>query len=173
MNACGLSQIVQESTHRGGHTLDHIYANQYEMEFQHEVIRETFGLVTDHLPIKLEIPSPSPHNKTQVISYRKLKDINLEQFKEDLKNAYETMNITNLNFKESYSKYHEVSQKILDNHSPIQTREVRDNEAAWIDKEYSENRARHRKLERIWKKNRTEDDRNNYINQKQCVRKWL
>ena len=167
MNACGLRQMVQESTHRGGHILDHIYANEFELEFHHEVIRETFGLVTDHLPIKLEIPSPNPHNKTQVISYRKLNDIDLEQFKEDLKNAYEAMNISNLNFKESYLMYHEASQKILDNHCPIQTRKTRESEADWIDKEYRENRTSRRKLERIWKKNRTEENRNNYINQKQ------
>ena len=77
------------------------------------------------------------------------------------------MNISNLNFKESYLMYHEASQKVLDNHCPIQTRKIRESEAAWIDKEYRENRTSCRKLERIWKKNRTEENRNNYINQKQ------
>ena len=42
----------------------------------------------------------------------------------------------------------------------------RSGEAAWIDKEYRSNRTKRRRLERKWKKNRSEENRINYINQK-------
>ena len=57
MNSYGLSQVVREPTHRNGHTLDHVYINEHQMEIEHQVIQESLGLVTDHSPIVIEIPS--------------------------------------------------------------------------------------------------------------------
>ena len=65
-----------------------------------------------------------------------------------------------------YLEYHEVTQAIVDKHGPVLTRKKRNSEAAWIDREYRENRTKRRQLERKWKKNRSEENRNNYINQK-------
>ena len=40
------------------------------------------------------------------------------------------------------------------------------NEVVWMDAEYKQCRSLRRKLERKWKNSRTEENRNNYINQK-------
>ena len=56
MNACGLTQMVHEPTHREGHTLDHIYVNEHQMEIEHSVVVETLGLTTDHFPLFIKIP---------------------------------------------------------------------------------------------------------------------
>ena len=166
MNACGLSQIVQEPTHREGHTLDHVYVNECELELHHEVVSETFGLVTDHLPIKITIPSPPTQNENKVITYRKLKDVNVEAFREDLRESLEQINL-NPCFKDSYMQFDETSRKVVEKHSPLQTRTVRSVGAVWMDAEYRRNRAKRRKLEKAWKKNRTEENMKNYIEQKQ------
>ena len=39
-------------------------------------------------------------------------------------------------------------------------------EPVWLDREYKNNRALGRKYERVWKENRTEDNRRNYMKQK-------
>ena len=77
MNAFGLNQVVQESTHRSGHTLDHIYTNEYQLELEHRVISETMGLTTDHFPVIIEIPSANTQDTTQTIFYRKIKDMDI------------------------------------------------------------------------------------------------
>jgi exonuclease III len=54
MSAYGLTQLITESTHRGGHTLDHVYINQQTTNLEHEVLQDTFGLTTDHYPSVLK-----------------------------------------------------------------------------------------------------------------------
>ena len=166
MNACGLNQMVHEPTHRGGHTLDHVYVNEYELEIQHQIVSETVDFVTDHYPIKINIPSPCTQNEDKYISFRKLKNVDIHLFREDLKKAYEEMDIENENFKNCYMRYHESSQNVVDKHSPMITRRVRTADAPWMDTEYRVNRAKRRKYERSWIKNRTDENKTNYIEQK-------
>ena len=91
MNAYGLTQIIQEATHREGHTLDHIYVNSFQFLTEHYVINETLGLTTDHFPQVISIPAPNVENKTRSIQYRNLKDIDIERFSSDLQNAFSTI----------------------------------------------------------------------------------
>ena len=101
------------------------------------------------------------------MTYRKLKDIDVEVFKQDLKTGFDSLEFSNINFRRMYEQYDEVSRSVMDKHSPIQTRKLRSTEAAWMDTEYRKSRAKRRKFERMWKKNRTEENKINYINQKQ------
>ena len=99
MNACGLTQVVHEPTHREGHTLDHIYVNEYQMEIEHSVIPETLGLTTDHFPLTIKIPSPKVHEETRLISFRRLKDIDLDKFKLDLGESFKSIDFSNSDFR--------------------------------------------------------------------------
>ena len=45
MNAYGFNQLIQEPTHRNGHTLDHIYANKFQMDLKYRVVNGTFDLL--------------------------------------------------------------------------------------------------------------------------------
>ena len=40
MSACWLTQMVHGFTHRAGHTLDHVYVNQFELELQPETCQK-------------------------------------------------------------------------------------------------------------------------------------
>ena len=166
MNAFGLVQKINDPTHREGHTLDHVYINEYQLELDCQVLSGTLGLTTDHFPILMRIPSPKSQNKTQSITFRKLKDVNMERFREDLQAAFNSMQLPDSNFKEMYLKYHDASQSVVDQHSPVETRRKRSEEAPWMDKEYRQNRTIHRQLERKWKKNRSDENRSNYVSQK-------
>ena len=86
MNACGLTQMVQEPTHREGHTLDHIYVNEHQLEIEHSVIAEILGLTTED-------------NKTKYQTFRKLKDVDLVKFREELEETFRELDTSNLDFK--------------------------------------------------------------------------
>ena len=159
-------QKINDPTHRGGHTLDHVYVNDFQLEIECEVLPTSQGLTTDHLPVILKIPTPTSQNTTQTMTFRRLKDIDLAEFRKDLELSYKEMDTSHNNFRNMYLEYHEVTQAIVDKHGPVLTRKKRNSEAAWIDREYRENRTKRRQLERKWKKNRSEENRNNYINQK-------
>ena len=67
MHAYGLSQQVQEPTHRNGHTLDQMYVNEFQLHVKHEIITDTLGLTTDHFPMLLELPSSNVEQKTRTV----------------------------------------------------------------------------------------------------------
>ena len=167
MSAYGLTQVVQDATQREGHTLDHIYVNEFQLLMEHVVLDETLGLNTDHFPLVISIPAPNNENETNYTSFRKLKDIDTEKFNDDLRNAFNAIDFSDLSFQEMYEKYDEASRSVVDCHAPMQTRKQKPTEAGWMDTEYKKCRAERRKLERKWRKNRTEENRNNWIHQKE------
>ena len=167
MNAYGLNQSIEEPTHKAGHTLDHLYFNEFQIEIEHEVLAEELGLTTDHFPILMKIPTPSSKETTKMTSFRKLKDVDVVKFKQDLEDSYELLELDGHNFKSMYLQYDDASRGVVDQHSPVVSRKVVASRVAWMDAEYRENRAKRRKFERVWKKRRTEENRINYINQKE------
>ena len=167
MSACGLEQQVAEPTHRDGHTLDHVYVNEFQMTLKHQVIHDTLGLTTDHYPIQIELPSSNVNEKKQTIQYRKLKDIEMEDFRVDLQESCDAlMQANDSEFVTMCKQYHDLSASVMDKHSPILTRTCKTAVPKWIDKEYIECRALRRKYEKQWKKNKTEEHRLKYVNQK-------
>ena len=166
MNTYGLTQKVKYPTHREGHTLDHVYVNDFQLEIECEVLSDAQGMTTDHFPVILKIPTPTDQNLTKSVTIRKLNDINVEEFRNDLESSLNQMNKSHDCFKNMYLEYHEVSQAVVDKHGPLLTRKKKSKEAAWMDKDYRDHRTKRRQLERKWKKNKSEENRNNYINQK-------
>ena len=172
MNAYGLNQQVQESTHRGGHTLDQIYLNEFQIEIKHSVISEPLGITTDHLPLLLELPSSNVQPKTQTVLYRNTKKVDIAAFRKDLEQSLEVMigNEEEESFKSMCTRFHDISLSVVDKHSPILQRKCKTTQPQWIDQEYKKSRQVRRKYERDWKKDRTEESMNKYIEQKaKCV----
>ena len=84
MNGYGLNQQVVEQTHREGHILDHVYINESQLMIKNHVISDTLGLTTDHFPIQIELPASNKQQKNQTMHYRKLKNVNMDHFRNDL-----------------------------------------------------------------------------------------
>ena len=165
MSACGLSQIVTEQTHRDGHTLDHIFVNEFQLEVRHKVIDDTLGLTTDHYPIVMEIPSLNKVDVVKKVSYRRLKDVDLTLFRQELADSLSHLE-DQPNFEDIVSQYDKITRAVTDKHAPIIRRTQKSGEATWVDQEYRKNRAKRRKMEKLWKRNRTEEARLDYIAQK-------
>ena len=166
MNSFGLIQKIGDPTQRSGHTLDHMYLNPYQLECPHCVTNENFGLTTDHYPIIVDIPSGRVEDKARTVHYRKMKDIDLNAFREELQNSIDMLNSDDSNFADHNTKYTQMSRKLVDDHAPLLSRKQRNRAPMWLDQEYRENRALRRKLEQIWRKSKTVENRNNYIQQK-------
>ena len=167
MSSYGLTQQILEPTHRGGHTLDQVYVNKFQVNVRHEVLSETMGLTTDHLPLLIEIPSIYKQKRTLIKEYRKINEVNVEMFKQDLKQAYIHFGNRGVeNFGTLSTQYHELSKAVLDQHAPVLKKKVTAGIPAWIDDEYKRSRKLRRKYERKWKKDKTEENMKNYIDQK-------
>ena len=165
MNAYGLNQMVKQPTHRSGHTLDHMYINE-QVNFEHQVVNDTFGLLTDHYPIFIEIPSTKNSEAArQTIEFRQMKNVDMLKFREDIQETCNALS-DDLDFVSHIEQFRKLSHAVVDQHAPLVTRKVRTRESAWVDVEYKKNRALRRKLERKWKKERTDENRMRYIEQK-------
>ena len=169
MHAYGMSQMIQEPTHRDGHTLDHVYFNEHQIEIHHEVMKDETGFKTDHFQIILDIPAANVIDTTTMISLRKLKEVDLPKFKVDLLNSYSLLDCSQ-SFEEVIMKYDQLSREVVNEHAPVVTRSRKPFEPAWIDQEYRKNRSMRRKAERDWKRNKTDENKEKYIEQKKvCI----
>ena len=131
----GLIQNVNEPTHRGGHTLDQVYSNPYQIEIKHTVLIEQLGLKTDHFPIVVYVPSGKVEKREQIIHCRKLKGVDLERFTEDLKKAVDTIDSI-CSFAEYNSVFVEQSRGIVDQYAPMISWKKKNGEPDWLDGEY-------------------------------------
>ena len=165
MNAYGLTQTIKESTHEEGHTLDHVYYNVSQIDLK-LVVNDGFE-ISDHYPIITELPSiqNKPNNKT--ISYRKTKDADVEKFKNELKQELLVSFSDDNNFESNYMRYSIVAKTKLDEHFPIVTKTVVHKEKIeGMDGDFRRNRAIRRKLEKQWRKRRTDESRSLSIDQR-------
>ena len=81
----GLTSQIAVPTHTGGHTLDSILMKMDTAYNVHFRIREEYRIIFFIGGI-LDIPKPRPVKKT--ISYRKLKDVNIESLNSGISNAF-------------------------------------------------------------------------------------
>ena len=135
------------------------------MTVNHQVISDTLGLTTDHFPIVIELPPSNLQQKSRTIQYRKLKNVDIDAFKNDLQESYKAID-ENANFETLSAQYHDLSSSVVNEHSPLVTRTCANAYPPWIDQEFKESRALRRKFEKVWKKDRTDINRTNYIEQK-------
>ena len=167
MNGYGLNQQVLYPTHRGGHTLDQIYVNEFQLNIGYRVRDDIHGITTDHYPLLIELPSTNTKKETRKIQYRNLKNVNIEVFKDDLIKGFDEINdFENQSFETLCTQYHNRSKAIVDVHAPILERTVKDSTPSWLDQEYKRNRALRRRYEREWRKNPTDVSKYRYIDQK-------
>ena len=167
MNGYGLTQLIHESTHRGGHTLDHVYVNQCQVSINCEVISDSLG-VSDHYPIIFKVPITEQAQLQQTITYRNCKNIDTASLLSDFKDVFhEIEHSAGLDFKNNYDLYDTLTRKVVDKHAPLVTKSIKRNEEPpWMDADFKQNRAKRRKLEKKWKRNSTEENREAYIIQR-------
>ena len=110
-----LKQHINEPTHKDQGTLDLIITRDSD-----DIIAEicvTNPLLSDHFAVECSILAKINIPTKSVISFRKLKSIDIGSFKRDIENS-ELIN-ENENIESMISKFNSVLEKILNNHAPI------------------------------------------------------
>ena len=167
MSAYGLSQLIKESTHKEGHTLDHLYHNEHMFTLSHTVHKDTFGISTDHLPCIVTIPCERKEEQEITRMIRKIKNMDLETFKQNLDEIVNNVITSDDNFERTYEKFKQETENLLNKHCPLEPQKVKRSKGPeWMDEEYKIARAARRKLDRIWKKTKSEEDHQRYIDQR-------
>ena len=171
----GLSQFVKGPTHKLGHTLDLLFANN--MDFVINDIQPVSFDLSDHFPIFFDLPNISGPNVPikKKITYRNLKSVNIPGFASDLGVSLTSSlgdNINNYSFSEMLDIYKDTVVREFNAVAPIKTRTLTTSVSPhWMDAEYKTNRATRRRLEREWKKSGLKSDKKLYVSQRDiCVK---
>ena len=129
--------------------------------------QNTFGISTDHLPITIRIPCEVKEEKQELRTVRPYKKMDMETFKKDLELVLNNIVNSEDNFENTYNKYKEEASELLNHHCPEEVKKVRkENNPKWMDAEYKKARAERRKLERSWRKSKSEEDHQQYVLQR-------
>ena len=166
MKSFGLSQLVHEPTHILGHTLDLVFVNKYQLTAECSVMTELLDFTSDHYPVCFQIPYPFTSTEKKHVNMRNICNINMDLLKDDLLNSLNEVNYS-VAFDELFLNFTNATKSVIDRHAPIISKVVNSNiKPAWMDAEYKHNRSRRRKLERIWKREKTHESRQTYIDQR-------
>ena len=167
MNAYGLTQLVKVPTHIEGHTLEHLYVNENQMQVKHEVV-ERFDISTDHFPNIVDIPIINTKTTKETITFRRTKDMDINSLKLELKEGLEQLLFSEENFGDVYKKYKTISQNVVDKFAPVITKTITKHVSApWMDDEYKIAKRKRRKREKKWRKCKSVESRTSYVEQRE------
>ena len=124
MNAYGLNQMIQEPTHRGGHTLDHIYVNDSQTKLKYSVQEGTFGITTDHYPCIIELPCKHQEEEKERIVTRQVRKIDQVKFRKDIQEMVSKLQGSQEDFETMYYTYKSAASNILNEYAPEVSKSV-------------------------------------------------
>ena len=150
LDSFGLDQHIQTSTHSSGHILDLLITKAHEMPVSNITVEDP--LLSDHHSICFNLDVSKPKLPRKEITFRKIKAINSDQFKEDLTEAINSYDVSGGSVSEAVDKYNSTVQAILDKHAPLQTNVVTvRSQPIWYCEEIHKARKEKRKAERKWR----------------------
>ena len=159
-----LVQSVQEPTHKQGNTLDLIIHDPTMLSISNILIEKPDR--SDHFLVFFNISCQFDNSTKKQISFRNLKNVDFNSFRNDIENQvnYFLSNSNVHNFEETVSLFKEVFGNVVNAHAPIVTKTVEiHNTPAWIDLEFRKARSERRRLYKIWKRTRSDTDRELYV----------
>ena len=174
-----MKQHVNEPTHILEHTLDILITRDTSdvvcnVEVVDIGLSDNDGnVIRDHYAIKCFITQPSPATTRKTVSYRKLKSINVDSFRNDIQ-ASSSLNDSSGTLDEITTRYVSALNDLVDKHAPLlqQTITVRPN-ARWYNEQLRDAKHVRRQLERKWRHSKTESDHEAYRIQCSIVAKEL
>ena len=156
LEGLGLEQHVDKLTHRDGHTLDLTITRISECLVARTPVVDQF--ISDHAAVLCWLTPPRPILSVKTSSYRKIKSINMEQFKRDLQSTAlcAAVKPTSANELEAYvNAYNSTLSALLDKHAPLRTRtRVSRPMVPWYSNEIDDAKRSRRKAERKWRRTR-------------------
>ena len=173
IKACGLQQHVHEPTHVLGHTLDVVISRDTSHIISDVTITDPglcdhLGKLTrDHFAVGFTITLVKPAHTQKIVSYRKLRAIDVEAFKHDIV-VSSMLQTTQGNVDGLVTAFTNGLTSLIDKHAPLRTRTITERpDCPWYTDTLHEAKHLRRKLERRWKKNRLTV--NHQIYRDQCI----
>lgn len=179
LESCGLKQHVLAPTHQKGHTLD-VLITKYASTVITDITISDPGLCDsegnpsgDHMAVTFNTTLTKPSLSRKSVSYRKLRKIDINAFRSDIKSSPKLNNIdgTAEHLLECYTG---GITELVDRHAPLchKTITLRPN-APWYDDKLRDAKQKRRRLERKWQKHRIEVHHQIYREQCRAVSKLL
>ena len=162
LDTFGLQQHVITPTHMSGHLLDLVISRT--SNDINVFSPQSSYFISDHCFIECLLSVPGPNIVFKEVSYRKLKQIDVDSFKSDIVSS--ALCNSHWSSLESISQcYDETLLQILDKHAPVNTKilTIRPR-VPWFSPELKEQKGIRRRLERRMIRTKTQADKNAYRN---------
>lgn len=159
MDALGFQQHVSFDTHREGHTIDLVFTEIPTSEDSRQCVECQPGrFLSDHRLIGFSLSLRNINSKSnQNMSFRKLKEIDMQSFKSDLEKEFTDWETDGLYLNEALSVFNKTLDKVLDKHAPITSAKISVRKKNnWFTPGLRNQKRVMRRREHIWKKYRTE-----------------
>ena len=145
------------------------YQSNYHQPVCSSAISVNPSLPSDHYVVSCTLAVPRPPKAKKLMEYRKLRNIDIEQFQHDITTSQLVINPAD-DLDELISQYNKTLSDLLDQHAPMIKRmvTVRPN-TSWYSDEIRKEKCTRRRLEWEWRKTGLHVHRQLYIQQCQHV----
>jgi hypothetical protein len=159
LQSFGMKRHVFDPTHIGGGILDHVFTLSLNDQLDCITRVDNMNVLgSDHFPVYCDFRLVLENKFFKDLQYRKLKEVDLDLFGEDLRTAVAGCTATG-SFKTVITELNNVTLKLLDQHAPLVSKRVSVvHTAPWFDKEYRDLRKLRRKAEKTWRKSKKDND---------------
>ena len=150
----GLVNNISFPTHYLGHTLDLVLTRQADSV---NLVTSPLEYISDHLGIKVQLSINKPSSTNKLITYRKVNDINVDNFRSDLLECDLISNLDHFDdLGELVDKYNSSLEMLLEKHAPMKEKIIKIRESAiWYNSALRALKKTKRYYENNWVKNRT------------------
>ena len=159
--------------HKSGHTLDLIITRSDECFASNFLV--TDPVLSDHFSVTCTLTLAKPSFERKEISYRKLKSIDMQRFRDDLdKLLVNTVDENSMDISVVAHDYNKLLSDLLDKHAPLKTRFITLRPAApWYTDDIKLEKQKRRRLERRWRSSGLTVDRELFVEQCNNVKKCV
>ena len=140
-----LEQHVNHATHEKGHILDLVITREEDKIVKS--LSVTPRALLDHHSISFKIPGKNEKSKSNTVKLRRLKNIDLDQLKEDIENS-ELVRDPPDDLEELVQCYHATLSALIDKHAPVQEKRIKLHpRAPWYNEEIQRAKQERRRAE--------------------------
>ena len=170
LDAFNLCQNISQPTHTNGHILDLIITRADENIASNFTVFDP--VLSDHFVVGCTLSLRKRPFEKKEICYRKLKSVNIEDFRQDIANSA-LVDFTD-DLDHAVDLYNGVLSNLLNKYAPLKKRVITLRPLApWYSDEINDEKKKRRKFERRWRATRLTMDRDLYVNQCKVVNRCI
>ncbi|XP_078363787.1 uncharacterized protein LOC144648005 [Oculina patagonica] len=156
LESMSLSQHVTEPTHELGHTLDLVITRKSDNLISGRPAPDI--LFSDHLALLFKLKTARPPLKVDCVSFRKLRSIDKDAFKDDICNS-ELFQMNTDDPDELAALFDNALRSLLDRHAPVKHKNITIRPCVpWMNDEIILAKRQRRKAERKWRASKAHID---------------